>query len=64
MFHSYTCSELDLSKQLINPEEPDLVYDLYAVTVSFSYIFTVIFSKIKCKKARCGELHDQRKLYH
>ena len=27
-------SELDLSEQLINPDEPDPIYDLFAVTVS------------------------------
>ena len=33
----YTYSELDLSEQLINLEEPDPIYDLFAVTVSASY---------------------------
>ena len=27
-------SELNLGEQLINPEEPDPIYDLFAVTVS------------------------------
>ena len=33
----YTYSELDFREQLINPEEPDPIYDLFAVTVSASY---------------------------
>jgi len=36
-FLLYTHSEFDLSEQLINPEEPDPIYDLYAVTVSTVY---------------------------
>ena len=33
-FHSYVHRALDLSEQLINPDEPDPIYDLFAVTVS------------------------------
>ena len=28
------CSELDLSNELINPDEPEPIYDLYAIAVS------------------------------
>ena len=33
-FISCMHSELDLSEQLINADEPDPIYDLFAVTVS------------------------------
>ena len=43
LLHFYVHSELDLSEQLINPEEPDPIYDLFAVTVSVFHVEKLMY---------------------